>query len=185
MNLRILTLAVALSAALTQLSSAATEAMPGLKVGAKAPDFMLKNSRGEEVSLQSLVMHGKVALAFVRSADWCPFCQRQLQDLQKHLMEIEGAGVQLVAISYDSPETNAKAARKLGLTFPLLSDPGSKVIDAYGIRNMEATGKAAGIPHPTLFLLDSQGIIRVKLMRDGYRERPEPAEIVAGAKTIM
>ena len=58
------------------------------------------------------------------------------------------------------------------------------MIDAYGIRNESATGRAAGIPHPTLFMLDRQGVIRVKLMRDGYRERPEPAEIVAGAKTI-
>ncbi|MEO6245969.1 MAG: peroxiredoxin family protein [Opitutaceae bacterium] len=167
------------------MPSTATEAMPGLKVGEKAADFTLKNTAGEEVALQTLLKTGNVALAFVRSADWCPFCRRQLQDLQKNLQEIEGAGVQLVAISYDSPTTNAAATAKLGLTFPLLSDTGSKVIDAYGIRNQEATGRTAGIPHPVLFILDQKGTIRVKLMRDGYRERPESSEIVAGAKSIM
>ncbi|MEO5958701.1 MAG: peroxiredoxin family protein [Opitutaceae bacterium] len=171
--------------AMPALRSAATDMMPGLKVGEKAPDFSLRNAAGEEIALQALLKKGKVALVFVRSADWCPFCRTQLQALQKDLPVIEAAGLQLVAISYDSPTTNIAAAAKLGLKFPLLSDPGSKVIDAYGIRNKEATGRAAGVPHPTVFILDSQGTIRAKLMRDGYRERPESAEIVLAAKSIM
>jgi peroxiredoxin len=156
-------------------------AQPGLKVGATAPDFTLQDATGHEVSLKTLLQNGKVALAFVRSADWCPFCRRQLQDLQQHLPEISAAGIQLVAISYDSTTTNAAAVAKLGVNFPLLSDSGSKVIDAYGIRNHEAKGRGDGIPHPVLYLLDHEGVIRVKLMRDGYRDRPEAAEIIAGA----
>jgi peroxiredoxin len=166
------------------LPSAATDAMPGLKVGEKAVDFALPNTAEQMIKLQDLLEKGKVALVFVRSADWCPFCRRQLQDLQKSLPEIEATGVQLVALSYDSPTTNRAAAAKLGLTFPLLSDVGSKVIDAYGIRNKAASGRGVGIPHPVIFILDQQGVIRVKLMRDGYRDRPEAAEIIAGVKTI-
>ncbi len=165
------------------MPSTATAAMPGLKVGDHAVDFALKDSTGSEVSLQTLLKQGKVALAFVRSANWCPFCRKQLQDLEKNLPAIHATGIQFVAISYDSPATNAIAAAKLGLTFPLLSDAGSKVIDAYGIRNHEATGRADGIPHPVLFLLDQKGVIRVKLMRDGFREHPEASEIVAGANS--
>ena len=162
----------------------ATEAMPGLKVGHKSIDFTLPNAAGQGIALHDLLKKGKVALVFVRSADWCPFCRRQLQDLEKNLKDIEATGVQLVAISYDSPATLAAAAAKLGLTFPLLSDPGSKTIDAYGIRNNEATGRAAGVPHPVVFILDQQGVVRVKLMRDGYRDRPESAAIIAGVKSI-
>lgn len=155
--------------------------MPGLKVGEKAVDFILPNTGGKYVALQELLKTGKVALVFVRSADWCPFCRKQLQDLQKSLPEIAATGAQLIAISYDSPATNAAASAKLGLTFPLLSDPGSKIIDAYGIRNKEAKGRGVGIPHPVVFILDQQGVIRVKLMREGYKVRPESAEIIAGA----
>lgn len=171
-------------AARPALPSTATESMPGLKVGEKAADFTLKNSAGEEVALAALLKKGKVALVFVRSADWCPFCRKQLQALQASLKEIEATGVQLVSVSYDSPATLAAAATKLGVTFPMLSDTGSKVIDAYGIRNQEATGRGVGIPHPVVFILDQQGVIRVKLMRDGYRDRPESAEIIAGVKSI-
>ena len=159
--------------------------LPGLKVGDSAPDFTLLSSNGSDLSLRTLLAKGRVALVFVRSADWCPFCRRQLQDLQKDLPDIAATGVQLVALSYDSPATNAAAATKLGLTYPLVSDPGSKVIDAYGIRNVEAKGRTEGIPHPVVFIVDQQGTIRLKLIRDNYRERPESAEIIRGVKTLM
>jgi len=170
-----------LAAVLPAAEGNAATMMPGLKVGDHAAAFTLKNSAGADVSLSDLVKNGPVALVFVRSADWCPFCRRQLQDLQKDLSTLAAAGVQLIALSYDSASTNAAATAKLGLTFPLLSDPGSKVIDAYGIRNTEAKGKAVGVPHPAVFIVDRTGMIHAKLMRDGYRERPESAEIIAAA----
>ena len=42
----------------------------GLAVGKPAPAFTLKNQDGQEVSLDSLLKKGKVALVFFRSADW-------------------------------------------------------------------------------------------------------------------
>jgi peroxiredoxin len=166
------------------MSSGDASMMPGLKVGDRAPEFTLKDANGHEVSLASLLKKGKVALVFFRSADWCPYCKAQLKDLQDHLAAIEATGVQLVGISYDSTEVLAKSAPKIGVTFPLLSDVGSKTIDAFGIRNHEATGRGVGIPHPAIFILDQSGVIRVKLMREGFKERPDPSEIIAGVKSI-
>lgn len=179
------TLALAAFFLAAGLSAADLAAAPGLAVGTQAPDFTLKNAAGADVALSALLKKGPVALVFYRSADWCPFCKKQLQALQQNLREIEATGVQLVGISYDAPATSAAAVAKLGLSFPLLSDPGSKVIDAYGIRNAEAKGKSAGVPHPTLFILDQQGVIRGKLAREGYRDRPESAEIIAGVKSMQ
>ena len=170
--------------AATSAVTATSTAMPGLAVGENAADFILPNPEGKYVTLSELLKTGKVVLVFVRSADWCPFCRKQLQELQKSLPEIEATGAKLIAISYDAPATNAAATAKLGLTFPLLSDPGSKVIDAYGIRNHEAKGRGVGIPHPVVFILDQEGVIRVKLMREGYKVRPEGAEIIAGANSF-
>ncbi|MEY2880589.1 MAG: hypothetical protein RLZZ15_2969 [Verrucomicrobiota bacterium] len=165
-------------------SAAADMPAPGLAVGAKAPDFTLKNAADADVSLASLTKAGPVALVFYRSADWCPFCKKQLQALQADLAKVEMGSVRVVGISYDAPATSAAAAAKLGLTFPLLSDTGSKVIDAYGIRNADAKGKAAGVPHPVVFIVDGQGVIRAKLAREGYKDRPESAEIIAAAKGL-
>jgi cytochrome oxidase Cu insertion factor (SCO1/SenC/PrrC family) len=48
----------------------APEELTGLKVGAKAPKFTLKDQEGKERSLDELLKKGKVALVFYRSADW-------------------------------------------------------------------------------------------------------------------
>ncbi len=178
------TLVLLASLAVATATFAASPAVPGLAVGAKAPDFALKNATGADVSLMSLTKSGPVALVFYRSADWCPFCKKQLQALQADLKKIEMSGIRVVGVSYDAPATSAAAAAKLGLTFPLLSDMGSKVIDAYGIRNAEAKGKSAGVAHPVVFIVDGQGVIRAKLGRESYKDRPESAEIIAAAKGL-
>ena len=61
-------------------------------------------------------------------------------------------GLGLVAISYDSQQVLAAFAQKYGITFPLLSDVGSQVIERYGILNTEATGVAKGIAYPGIFV---------------------------------
>jgi peroxiredoxin len=162
----------------------ATAEMPGLKVGDEAPDFTLTSSGGEEVTLSELRENGPVVLVFVRSSNWCPHCRRQLQGLEADRAAIEATGVQLIALSYDTVETQAQAAAKLGLSFPLLSDPGSRTIDAYGIRNHEARGKGLGIPHPAIFVVDEAGKIRAKLMEESYRDRPSSEAIQAALKSL-
>ena len=169
----------------SRMDGTMTMMTPGLQVGAKAPDFLLKDASGKEVSLKNHLAQGKVALAFYRSADWCPYCLAQMKDLQNNLMRIHGAGVQLIGISYDSSETLRRVVAKHGFTFPLLADVGSKTIDAYGIRNQGAKGRAEGVAHPVLFILDQQGFVRAKLMRDNYKERPEVDEIIAAAQGVM
>jgi peroxiredoxin len=161
---------------------AAEPGSPGVKAGDSAPAFTLKDAQGTDVSLASLTATGKVALVFFRSADWCPFCIAQLKELQANLPQFDAAGLKVVGISYDSVETLAKAAARHQLTFTLLSDAGSATIDAYGIRNLEAKGRASGVPHPAVFIVDETGVIQARLMHDGYKTRPTPAEIVAAAK---
>ncbi len=153
--------------------------MPGLKVGDDAPDFTLTSGTGEQVSLAGLRESGPVVLVFVRSADWCPYCRQQLQDLESNRTAIEATGARLVGLSYDGAATQARAVVRLGLTYPLLADPDSKVIEAFGILNREARGKAAGVPHPAIFIVDADGMIQAKLMEDGYRDRPSHDVILA------
>jgi peroxiredoxin len=94
-----------------------------------------------------------------------------LVQLQQHRKEIEAAGGQLVAISYDSAEVLKRFAAQSGISYPLVSDPGSGTIDAYGIRNREAPERLKGIPHPGTFVVDRGGVIRAKLFLEGYRDR--------------
>jgi peroxiredoxin len=68
------------------------------------------------------------------------------------------------------------------ITFPLLSDADSTVIKAYGLLNLEAKGKQAGIPYPGTFLIDAQGVIRAKLFHEGYSKRHSAEDLIKAAK---
>ena len=102
--------------------------------------------------------------------------------LQAHLKEIEATGGQLVAISYDSPDILKRFAARSAITYPLLSDAGSRTIDAYGIRNKEAPERVSGIPYPGTFIVDQKGVVRSKLFLEGYQERHSAEALVAALK---
>lgn len=70
------------------------------------------------------------------------------------------------------------------ITFPLLSDTGSKTIDAYGIRNKEAPKRVQGIPYPGTFILDQKGIIRAKQFYRGFRKRHDSAQLIQAVKAL-
>ena len=90
------------------------------------------------------------------------------------------------AISPDSPEESRKFAALIAsdhrgeVTFSLLSDPLSRVIDRYALRDEAYVGKREdGIPHPAVIVLDAKGRIRWMKIETDFRERPTNAEIAA------
>jgi len=85
----------------------------------------------------------------------------------------------LAALSYDSPEVLRGFAERHGIEFPLMSDPGSKTIDAWGLRNREATGREAGIPYPGTFLVDREGRVVERAFEANYRERITGASLLS------
>jgi peroxiredoxin len=103
-----------------------------------------------------------------------------LVQLQADYGRIEGAGLTLVAISYDPPDVLADVARRNNITFPLLSDPGSRTIDAYGIRDPQGDG----YPHPQTFLVGPDGIIGAVLSEPGYQTRHSTDGLIEAAGRI-
>lgn len=94
--------------------------------------------------------------------------------------------VRFYAISPDSPEEGRNFAQLLAtdhrgaVTFPLLSDPRSRIIDRYALRDEAYAGKKEdGIPHPAVFVLDAKGRVRWMRVETDFRERPTNAEIAA------
>jgi len=100
------------------------------------------------------------------------------------LKAIEETGVSLVGISYDEPDTLKRFVTRRKIGFPLLSDPDSKTITAYGLLNEEAKGKGEGIPHPLTVIIDKDGVIRGKLGFDGYRQRHASEDLITAIKEM-
>ena len=82
-----------------------------------------------------------------------------------------------MAISYDSIEILKRFSDKNEIDYPMLSDEGSTLIDAFGIRNKAMDGRTfgkndlTGVPHPGTYVLDSEGVILAKLFLERYQER--------------
>jgi len=63
------------------------------------------------------------------------------------------------------------------LEFPLLSDPDHAVIARYGLLNQQDP-QARPIPHPTVFVIDREGIVRWKFIEINYKIRPANDDIL-------
>ena len=95
----------------------------------------------------------------------------------KELLKSKGYGV--AAISFDSVEILSNFSSRRNITIPLLSDPDSKIIKAFGILNDKVPpGPMAGIPHPGTFIIDETGRIKERYFEDDFRERYTVAGIL-------
>jgi len=102
----------------------------------------------------------------------------QLVQLQNAKQRFEKQGLKLVAISYDTPEILKYFADRQKIDFPLLADPDSKTIRAYGVLNTEATGMQRGMALPGYFFIDTRGVIREKFFESKYQERFSPNNVI-------
>ncbi|MGO2293483.1 MAG: redoxin domain-containing protein [Pseudoalteromonas sp.] len=78
--------------------------MPGLTV----PAITLKDTGSKNVALAKRFAEKTTVLIIYRGG-WCPYCSKQLANVQKIEDEIVKLGVQIIAVSPDSPEKLAKA----------------------------------------------------------------------------
>jgi len=83
----------------------------------------------------------------------------------------EKQGLKFAAVSYDSEEILKFFSDRHKIGYPMLADPESKIIRAYGVFNAEATGMQKGFARPGYFFIDSNGIITEKFFEAKYRER--------------
>jgi peroxiredoxin Q/BCP len=111
---------------------AAPLAAAELKVGDKAPDFKLPGSDGKSYSLKDFAGKKAVVVAWFPKAD-TPGCTAECKSMKEDGEAIRKFDVAYFTASVDKPEDNKKFAEKLGLDYPILSDPTKKVAQAYGV----------------------------------------------------
>lgn len=173
-----------------------------LDVGAPVPDVSLQTESGSEVALRALVDGSPTVLIFYRGG-WCPYCNRHLAALVDIVPDLEQAGYQILAISPDRPE-KLRAKPDLGdLPYTLLSDSPmtassafgiafrvddelvDKYLNSYGIDLEGDSGQTHHLlPHPSVYIVDGDAIIRYAHVDPKYKVRMDPDEILATALTV-
>jgi peroxiredoxin len=132
-----------------------TPAAVPLPAGTPAPDFRLKRTPDQFLTLSELRGH-PVVLVFY-PADWSPVCGDQLVVYNEQYAEFEKHQASIVGISVDSAWCHVAYAKDRKLQFPIVSDfePKGEVARQYGVyRAGDGTAERA------LFVLDGEGIIR-------------------------
>ena len=132
-----------------------------LSPGTKAPDFTLKQTSKETLSLADL--KGKPTVLVFYPADWSPVCGDELALFNEVLPEFQRYDAQVVGISVDGPWCHKAYAESRNLQFPLLSDfePKGAVSRKYG-----AYREQDGVSERALFVLDADGVIRWSFLSD-------------------
>ncbi|MDX9912525.1 MAG: peroxiredoxin-like family protein [Phycisphaerales bacterium] len=168
---------------------------PGLAAGEKAPVVKVKDAKGEVVSLGDAWAEGPAVVIFYRGG-WCPFCNRSLSAWQDQASALEAKGVNLIAISPETPEFVESTTEKDGLKyevysdftldasrkFELLFELDSTTIEkykGYGIdlskRNASGTWE---LPHPGTFIVDREGVVRAAWVDEDYTKRVAPEVVM-------
>jgi peroxiredoxin len=126
-----------------------------LKAGTPAPDFTLKTTPDQFVSLSDL--RGQPVILAFYPADWSTVCSDQMALYNQVLPEFRRLGAALIGISVDGAWCHSAFSADRGLHFPLVADfePKGAVSRAYGVfRDEDGTSERA------LFVVDRNGIIR-------------------------
>jgi peroxiredoxin (alkyl hydroperoxide reductase subunit C) len=139
-----------------------------VKVGDKAPDFVLPSLSGEKISLGQFKGEKNVVISFVPAA-WTPVCSDQWPGYNLAKIIFDKNDAVLLGITVDNIPTLYAWTNQMGkLWFPVLSDfwPHGKVASMFGVLRSD------GVTERALFIIDKGGILRYAHVSD-INKRPD------------
>jgi len=165
------------------------------------PEFVLPNANNDLRSLDNFLSHGPLVISFYRGA-WCPYCNLEINALQKSLPDIIAAGGQLLAVSPQTPDKSADQVCISRLTFEVLSDAGNKLAKECGLVfalpealrpvyqswQIDIPGfngdSSFELPIPASYIIDTDGNIHYAFAEMDYSKRLEPSIIIEQLKSL-
>lgn len=150
--------------------------MKHLKVGDKAPEFEVKNEKGEVVKLSDF--EGQRVVVYFYPKDNTPGCTAQACNLRDNYAEIRNEGIVILGVSADDEQKHQKFIEKFELPFQLLADVDKVLLNAYGVWGKKKfMGKEYDGIHRTTFVLDESH--RIIGIIDKPKTKDHAAEILA------
>jgi peroxiredoxin Q/BCP len=148
-----------------------------IKEGDKAPDFELKSQDGRTISLHDFIGKSSVVVYFYPK-DFTVGCTAEAKAFSDNYDEVMKMGAEVMGISSDTQETHGRFAESCHVKFPLLSDEGGKVRDAYGVKHSFGI-----VPGRVTFVIDKTGVVR-RVFSSQLNPARHVSEAVQALKTI-
>src|SRR5688572_13922884 len=129
-----------------------------LKVGDKAPDFVVNDQDGKPVKLSDL--KGKKVVLYFYPKDMTPGCTTEACNLRDNYRMMQKQGYEVLGVSTDNEKSHKKFIEKEKLPFRLLADTGKIVHDAYStwVEKSMYGRKYMGTARVT-YVIDEKGVI--------------------------
>ena len=172
----------------TQSESAQTEST-------QSESAQTNSHQPDSVRLVDLLAQGPAVISFYRGG-WCPYCNLELQALQRELPEIERVGGRVVAIAPELPEHALETGKAGALSFPLLHDRDNQLAAALGLvftlpESLRPIYEGFGIdleasqgnqnfelPMPATYIVRQDRTIAYAWVEVDYTKRLDPTTIV-------
>jgi len=172
-----------------------------LPVGATAPEFALNDSNGKLVRSQDLLAVGPLVIKFFRGR-WCSYCVTELETWRDLYGQVREHGGLMIAIGPQIERQSDFMAGQHGLPFPVLSDPGNKVAEQFGLvydvppyhqsyyRSILVNlpfvngDPSWRLPLPATYVISPSGRVVHGEAHADFRVRPEPKDALAAAFAI-
>lgn len=137
--------------------STATLARPNaapspLAVGTQAPDFRVKDEKGNTVALQDFRGKKNVVLVFYPGND-TPGCTRQLCSIRDQWADFKDKNVAVYGVNHADAASHQRFSTKFSFPFPLIVDEGGRIARQYG------TWNPSGFTSRTVYGIDKNGKI--------------------------
>lgn len=176
--------------ALISFASTTLFSQTALKIGDKAPLFNLKDNNGKQVDLKQVLKENKSVVLFFYRGQWCPYCNKQIKDLQDSLQLLTAKGAYVIGVSPETDTNVSKTVAKTKATFSILSDRDYGVMKAYKVNYVMEQGladryKSRGLdialangqndnvlPVAATYIIDKSGKIKYAFFENDYKKRP-------------
>ena len=149
------------------LLAACGDAQQHLKNGDPAPGFQLEKLDSGQARFPGQYKGQVVALRFW--ADWCPFCEGEMRQLEPVYRKYQEQGLTILAVNVrQDRETAAAFVGKLDISYDTLLDLEGEVARSYGVNGL-----------PTTFIIDAKGVLRSRILGESTPEIFEQAVLAA------
>jgi peroxiredoxin len=141
------------------------EQAPRLQSGQPPPAFALERLDAGQARFPDDFAGQVVVLRFW--ADWCPFCESEMQGIDPVYRRYRDRGLTVLAINVRQDRSTARAfVEPLDIGYDTLLDVQGDVARAYGVLGL-----------PTTFVIDRNGLLRTRIIGEST---PELFEKVIG-----
>lgn len=141
-----------------------------LKAGDKAPDFTLRNSEKEQISLKQYRGQNVVLLFFPMA--FTGVCTKELCQMRDSIADYEKLNAQILAVSVDSVFSLGKWKEEQGFNFPLLSDFNKTISKKYDTLYKDFVFEMKGVSKRSAFVIDGTGTIQYAEVLENAGEIP-------------